>query len=349
MRGLYALPLSALRALAGRPVVLDGQVLDVEAQIALRGMALDPTPSFETLPIEEARAAIRHEAAMFAGLPIPVGRVVDTEVAGADGPLRARRYLPAHSPDPGATLVFFHGGGWTVGDLDTHDQTCRFLAAHSGVQVVAVDYRLAPEHPFPAAIDDALAAFRDVVARGADWGIDPARVAVGGDSAGASLSAVTANLAAADGGPAPAFQLLIYPATDAVGTTRSHALFADGFFLTEAQMVWYYDQFLPPGIDRSDPRVSPLRQPAEALRGVAPAYVVTAGFDPLRDEGEAYAALLRDAGVPVALRRHRGLIHGFANLVGFGRAGRLAMAEAAGAVALGLRSRTGADAERPAD
>ena len=236
--------------------------------------------------------------------------------------LPARLYIP---PDEtGATLVYYHGGGWVVGDLDSHDALCRHLATASGARVLSVDYRLAPEHPFPAPVDDALAAFRDAVALAPD----PARVAVGGDSAGGHLAAVTAQLAAADGGPEPAFQLLIYPVTDCDVKHPSRATFAEGFFLTRANMDYYEGCFLPPGTDKRDPRVSPLH--ASDLAGLAPALVVTAGFDPLRDEGEAYAARLQDAGVPAILRRHAGFVHGFANVLGAGHAWRAAVAEMGG-------------------
>ncbi len=334
-KALFALPPAAQRRIAGgRPVVRDGLTLDPEVQLALFLLEQEGAPPLEQLTPAEGRAQISHDAALFAGTKIPVAEVGELTVAGAAGPLRARRYVPEGHAAPGPLLVYFHGGGWVVGDLDTHDQTCRLLARHAGAVVVAVDYRLAPEHPFPAAVDDALAAFRDVAARSAELGADPARIAVGGDSAGGHLSAVTSLQAARDGGPAPAFQLLIYPAVDAAEEHRSYDLFADGFFLTRSDMRWYHRHFLPAGVDRRDPRVSPLH--AADLAGVAPAYVVTAGFDPLRDEGEAYAARLRTAGVRVALRRQSGLIHGFVNMVGMGRAGRAATLEVAGALQVGL-------------
>ena len=201
--------------------------------------------------------------------------------------------------------------------------------------MVAVDYRLAPEDAFPAAADDALAAFRHVAEHASELGVDEAAIAVGGDSAGGNLAAVTALAAHADAGPEPRFQVLIYPVTDLSEKRRSYRLFSDGFLLTERQMDWYRDHYVPDPAERSDPRVSPLL--AEDLAGVAPAYVTTAGFDPLRDEGEAYAARLRAAGVPVALRRHPGLVHGFANVVGVGSVGREALREICGALAVGLR------------
>ena len=238
----------------------------------------------------------------------------------------------ARAAAPSPLLVFLHGGGWVVGDLDTHDAPCRALARASGALVLSVDYRLAPEHPYPTPIDDAFAAFRDAVARTGELGADPARIAVGGDSAGGHLSAFVAHRAAADGGPAPALQVLVYPATDFVENYPSERLFADGFVLTKANMDWYEGHFLPDAAVK--PEASPLR--FERLEGVAPALVVTAGFDPLRDEGEAYAARLREAGVPTVLRRHPGQVHGFLNMTGIGRGPLEAIAEIGGAMRFAL-------------
>ncbi len=253
--------------------------------------------------------------------------------------LRARLYTPPGDPGderPSPLLVYFHGGGWVVGDIETHDQPCRLLALHSGAKVLSVDYRLAPEHPFPAAVEDALASFRDAIAKAGALGIDPARVAVAGDSAGGHLAAVCSILAAADGGPAPAFQLLIYPATDFVETSASRVKFGEGFLLTKENMDWYEEQFLGSGVDRRDPRVSPLH--ASSLEGVAPAMIVTAGFDPLRDEGEAYARRLRQAGVRCTLRRHPGSVHGFIHVLIAGTTAREALAEMGGALRGALAS-----------
>jgi acetyl esterase len=231
-------------------------------------------------------------------------------------------------------LVYLHGGGWVRGDLHTHDNTCRFLAREAGVIVLSVDYRLAPEHKFPAAVEDSFAAFRWAHENAAELGVDQNAIAVGGDSAGGNLAAVVGQLAAADGGPVPAFLLIIYPATDFSEKRRSVKLFREGFLLTESDMDWYTAHYLPDKEAERDPRASPLL--ADDLSGTPPAYVMTAGFDPLRDEGEAYALRLREAGVPVALRRHSGLIHGFANMTGVGRTGRAAMLEAAGALRVGV-------------
>jgi acetyl esterase len=259
---------------------------------------------------------VHREALTFALFKTEVGAVRDVEIDGAAGPLRARHYRPADA-DASARpplLVFFHGGGFVVGDLETHDEPCRLLCRHAEVHVLSVDYRLAPEHPFPAAVDDALAAFRWAVAHAAQLGADGHRVAVGGDSAGGNLSAVCAQLAARDGGAAPALQLLIYPATDLTDARApSGRLFADGFYLTENDRQWFTRQYFSGSHGHAtDPRASPVL--AGPLSGLAPAVIVTAGFDPLRDEGEAYGLALREAGVPVVLVRVPELIHGFMNM-----------------------------------
>jgi len=329
-RGVVALPPRAKRVLAGRPIEADGHRLDLDTQLAVRLDRARPRSPGAGTTAEQAREETRQAARLVAGVPVPMAEVTETTVAGGAGPLRARLYVPpeAAGTTRGPLLVFFHGGGNVAGDIDTHDAPCRLLAAGAGVRVLSVDYRLAPEHPFPAAVDDALAAFRDVAARPGAFGADPARLAVGGDSAGGRLAAVVAQH------DRPAFQLLIYPATDNTRVYPSERLFAEGFFLTKESMDWYEDQFLPPGTDPADPRVSPLLAPD--LSGVAPALVVTAGFDPLRDEGEAYAARLRAAGVHAVTRRFPGFVHGFLNAVGVGRGGREAVLEIAGALRMGL-------------
>jgi acetyl esterase len=329
------LPRGVQRRLFGVPPELDGQKLasDVHALVQIAKLARDDSLS-EGLAVEEARVERRREAEVVGGpVPIPMARVERVEIPGPGGTLDARLYVPP-GPVPSALLVYYHGGGWVIGDLETHDRPCRFLAAHAGVQVLAVDYRLAPEHPFPAAAEDAFAAYARTAAEAARFGVEPARIGVGGDSAGANLAAVTCLLAREEGVMPPAMQMLIYPVTTATEEMPSRRTFREGFLLTKTDMDWFEDRYLPPGTDRGDPRVSVLQ--AEDLADLPPAYVATAGFDPLRDEGEAYALRMRDAGVRVTLRRHPGLVHTYANLTAICPSARHAMLEAAGALRAGL-------------
>jgi acetyl esterase len=244
--------------------------------------------------------------------------------------------------------VFFHGGGFMYGDLDTHDGVCRLLCRHAGAHLLAIDYRLAPEHPFPAAVEDARAALRWASAHAQELGADPSRLGVAGDSAGGNLAAVASQLAARDGGPAPLLQLLIYPATDCTRRRRSRQLFGEGLFLTETHMDWFEASYLGSVGDAKghDPRASPLL--ARDLSGLATALVVTAGLDPLRDEGEDYADALRAAGTPVVLRRFPGFIHGFIGAAGISRACRDAVIEIAGATRGMLASAGRPDVRRQA-
>jgi acetyl esterase len=334
VRALAALPDGLLRVVIGRPVAIDGQELHVEAQLGLKLLALAGAPPLETLSVAEGRAQVAEDARTFEGVRPEVARVDEITLSGAAGQLRARLYVPDGDGEDDGLLVYFHGGGFVVCDLETHDNPCRFLARQAGARILSVDYRRAPEARFPAAIEDALAAFRFASEHARELGADPARVAVGGDSAGGNLAAGVARLAAADGGPAPAFQLLFYPWLDLSRKRDSYRLFGDGFYLTEPELDWYKGQYVAKAAHALDPRCSPLL--AEEFGGVAPAYIATAGFDPLRDEGEEYAELLRAAGVPVALRRHQGLIHGFVNAIGVGHTGRDALLEAAGALRVGL-------------
>ncbi len=329
-RVLTTLPPRAQVRLSGRPpVTVDGQTLEPEVQLILRLLEKVGAPPLEDLPLAQARATLRAQALTAGGRPLPVGDVRDVQVAGSVGMLAARHYIPGEPAGPQPLLVFFHGGGFVLGDLDSHDRTCRLLCRHVGANVLSVAYRLAPEHPFPAAVDDGRAALRWATDNAAHLGADPARVGVGGDSAGGNIAAVVAWEAARDGGPAPVVQVLIYPATDATVRTRSHELFGEGFLLTRNQIDWFEAAYIGRS-DRADPRLSVLK--AGDFAGVAPAVVVTAGFDPLRDEGEAYAAALRAAGVPVMHRRFPGLIHGFFNALGASPASREAVIEVAGAI-----------------
>jgi acetyl esterase len=326
------LPRSVQRRLAGSPVEIDGQRLDPEVQLLLR---LDRSEISEhPAEVTEARAERAREARVFRGERFAVLRTEDVTLPGPEGPLRARLYVPRSAPPRPPLLVYMHGGGWVVCDLDTHDNVCRFIAGEGGVLVLSIDYRLAPEHRFPAAVEDAWAAFRHAAENAADFGAAPDAVAVGGDSAGANLATVVCRLAAAEEGPVPAFCLSLYPVTDLSAKRQSYRLFGEGFVLTEAQMDWYRANYLPDEEAALDPRASPVL--ADDLAGLPPTHVVTAGFDPLRDEGEEYARRLGEAGVTVELRRHSGLVHGFVNAVGSTRFGRVAMAEAVGALRMGL-------------
>jgi len=328
-RIVAGLPRSLKRRIAGEPIRREGLELDLDMQVLIKLAERNPSPPLAGRAPAEARAELRRSVRGVAGAPIPIASVTETTIAGAEGPLRARLYVADDAAgEPPPLIVYYHGGGWVAGDLDTHDQPCRLLARTSGARVLSVDYRLAPEHPFPAPVDDALAAFNDAVASAGRLGVDASRIAVAGDSAGGHLAAVTARTASAGDGPRPAFQLLIYPVTDLLGVSGSRVTFAEGFVLTKANMDWYEEQLVGVDGDRRDPRASPLL--AEDLAGCPPALVVTAGFDPLRDEGEAYAARLRDAGVPTSLRRHAGYVHGFTHVLIGGTGPREAVAEMGG-------------------
>ncbi|GAB2854417.1 alpha/beta hydrolase [Nocardioides pacificus] len=330
------LPEKAQRRLAGKPVVRDGQTLSVDTQLMLRLQKLARIPAVETLPIVDGRAAILHQSGLVGGRQ-PIGRTEEVTVAG----MAARLYVPTaiaggkrRGGPKRPLLVFFHGGGWIYGDLESHDAACRLLAEESGVRVLAVDYRLAPEDPFPSSYEDCVAAYRWVVEHADDLDVDVDRLAVGGDSAGGCLSTTVAITAAIEGLPL-AFQLLIYPATDARGGSESRRTFREGFFLSQAFMDLATSHYLPDATTHTDWRASPLL--AEIPDGLAPAYVATAGFDPLRDEGEAYARKLAEAGVTVELQRYPDQIHGFLNVVGAGHTSRAAVEQIAAKLHAALR------------
>jgi acetyl esterase len=308
----------------------------MQVVVRLANLARDESASaYGKLTPEQARERIRASAAAAAAPRRPQPVAHDLSIPGPAGAIPARFYEP-----PGLGLenrplvVYFHGGGWTIGDLDTCDGVCRFLALNTPAAVLSIDYRLAPEHPFPAAVEDAHAAYRWAAVDNSRLGVDPGRIAVAGDSAGGNLAAAISLLARDGGDPLPAMQALIYPVTDTVGGQASRDEFAKGFLLAKADMDWFERHYLQPGTDHADPRVSVLR--ATDLSGLPPAYVTTAGFDPLRDEGEAYAERLREAGVKVTLRRHPGLIHGFANMTAVSEVANAAMLELSGALRTAL-------------
>ena len=309
------LPDSAKRLLSGgRAVTTDGNTLDPSIQILL---AAQRATGVDGLVIgDDALASRANFGALGHTLDEPGVRVADSSpvsIPGPAGTIAARHYRTRATGTPAPLLVFFHGGGWVLGDLDSHDSACRLISRDAGIHVLAVDYRLAPEHRAPAAVDDAYAAYRWARERAVELGADPRRVAVGGDSAGGNLAAVVTLMARDAGDPLPSLQWLIYPATDLRGGTRSRSLFGDGFLLTKHDMDWFQNCYVEgSGLDFADPLVSPLL--AEDLSGLSPALVVTAGFDPLRDEGDQYATRLREAGVAVDHRQISSMIHGFINL-----------------------------------
>ncbi len=270
-------------------------------------------PSLAAGTHEQARAAFRMLTVDMRApdTVVPVRDTEDIEVPGPNGPLPARVYRP---DDEGKvpTIVFMHGGGFVIGDIETHDNQCRMVCREVGAVVVSVAYRLAPEAPFPAGVEDAVAATRWIAEHIADFGGDPDRLAIAGDSAGGNLAAVVAQVLRDEGGPRLAAQLLVYPSTDFAGDYPSRAENAEGYFLTLADMEWFANHYVGEASDLADRRLSPLL--AEDLAGLPPAVVVTAEYDPLRDEGEAYAHALEREGVPVTLRRYDGLIHGFFDL-----------------------------------
>jgi acetyl esterase len=261
---------------------------------------------------------------------IDMASVRDLTFPGPAGDVPLRVYVPTSEPGPRPALVYFHGGGWVIGDIETHDGTVRSLAAASGVTCVSVGYRRAPEDPFPAAFDDSVAAVRWVVDNAGDLDIDPARVGVGGDSAGGNLAAAAA-IELRDTPADVGFQLLVYPVTDGRMDQPSLEENAEGYFLTRDTMAWFWDLYAA-DTPRTDPRMSPMDATDDALRSVAPALVITAEYDPLRDEGEAYAARLASLGVDATASRYDHMIHGFVSMGDVVPEGKIAVDEAADAL-----------------
>jgi acetyl esterase len=285
--------------------------LDPQAQALIASLA--GGKPVEQMTVQEMREALEERARLTGGEPEPVEQVISDAVPGPAGSIPVRIYAPAGSrPLPG--LVYFHGGGWARGSLQTHDVLCRALANGAGCVVVSVDYRMAPEHKFPAAIDDSVAVTRWVAEHGSQLGIDPSRLAVGGDSAGGNLAAAVALVLRDESGPPLIHQLLIYPVTDYNFETPSYAANAEGYMLTREAMRHYWRLYLRDESDASDQRASPLR--AHSFANLPPALVITAEFDPLRDEGRAYADRLREAGTYVAYRNYPGMVHGFVTSAG---------------------------------
>lgn len=315
-----SLPGSWLLRMVGEPPrVVDGLTLDAHVQFILAARRRKPQVQMCGPTVADGRRRYRREVAAVTGgsgaQPTRIAAVRDLTIDGDTGPLQARHYAPLPRRGDGTAqplLVFFHGGGFVIGDLDTHDEPCRMLAHHGGMHVLSVAYRLAPEHPFPAPVQDALASVHWAQAQAASLGADPDCICVGGDSAGGNLATTVALLCAREGRPV-AGQLLIYPTVDASTEHPSHEHFSNGFVLTAGDMDAFVAHYLG-GDDslRTDTRVSPALAPDLALS--PPTLLITAGFDPLRDEGEAYAAALSGAGAIARMRRVPGLVHGFLHM-----------------------------------
>jgi len=301
----------ALRFLDGHRIRLGSRTMDPKAQIVGEFVKSIRVPGYFP-PLPELRQQLRTMVALMDEPAPALPRLEDIRIPGPAGEIPARLYAARAGGAVLPAVAYFHGGGWVQGDLETHHGLCARLAAHASVLVAAVDYRLAPEHKFPAAVEDCLAAYRWLRTHARDLGADPTRVAVAGDSAGGNLSAVVSQLAAAGGTPVPTCQVLIYPAVDFSLETDSHRDLADGHVIPRDRIVWYMEQYLRTDADRTDLRASPLRAPS--LAGQPPALIVTAGFDPLRDEGRAYGERLREAGVDVVYREYPGQIHAFVML-----------------------------------
>ncbi len=291
--------------------------------------ALDKAGGARLHQLEPAQARDFFEQFELPRPEIALPSVEDRGIPGPAGEIPVRIYRP----EAGGTLpalVYFHGGGWVIGSLDTHDASCRELASQTGCVVVSVDYRLAPEHRYPAAAEDCFAAVRWVADHAAELGVDPARLAVGGDSAGGNLSAVVSLLARDRSGPALRFQLLVYPVTDCDFSRPSYLRNASGLLLERDTMLWFWDHYVPDAARRREPHCAPLH--AESLAGLPPALVITAEYDPLLDEGEAYVRRLEEAGVPTTCTRYDGMVHGFFAMGMLAQGARDAVAQASEAL-----------------
>lgn len=290
-----------------------GRELDPEMRAVLETMREREIPRLHTLTVEEARALLEELFAVDESLLDPVTSVTDRTIPGPAGEIPVRVYRPERAPERPPTLVFCHGGGFVLGSLDSYDGVCRALTAHTGAVVVSVDYRLAPEAQFPEPVKDAYAATEFVAENATLFGGDPDRVAIAGDSAGANLATVITLLARERDGPDLAHQVLVYPGTNHGFDTDSYRENRRGYFLSKAEMEWFWELYLPDEIHGMNPCASPLR--SRDLSGLPPATMITAEFDPLRDDGIAYADRLSDAGVDVSHHHFNGAMHGFLNML----------------------------------
>jgi acetyl esterase len=303
--------------------------LDPQAKAFLDQMASAAAAPLRALPVADARALMAALAGMSGASQVPLAKIENRTIPGPHEAIPVRIYTPeGRAPLP--LLVYFHGGGWVLGDLETHDSVCRELAHGAGCVVLSVDYRLAPEHKFPAAAEDCYAATVWAATHAAELGVDPTRIAIGGDSAGGNLTCVTALRARDEGTPALRFQLPIYPVTNRSLDTSSYRENATGYLLETDDMAWFWGHYLGSDGDGASAYASPLR--AKDFRGLPPAFVITAEFDPLRDEGEAYAKRLQADGVPTTLKRYDGMIHGFFGMSAIMDKAKQAVADACAAL-----------------
>jgi acetyl esterase len=303
--------------------------LDPLVKAFLDQTAAIPRPQPWQVPPAMARQSFAAMMGLIGARDVAIGKIENFVIPGPAGDIRARAYAPvAASVLP--ALIYFHGGGFVVGGLDSHDGLCRLFAAEGEFRVIAIDYRLAPENRFPAAVDDAYAAAVWIAQNATALGVDAGRIAVGGDSAGGMLAAVVTQMAKEKGGPHIACQLLMFPNTQIGGETASLAEFAQGYFIERKTIEWFYSQYVPPDADRNSPRLSPLR--AKDFSGLPPAYVMLGGYDPLHDEGLAYAEKLRAAGVKVTIADYADMVHCFIYLQTVLPQAHQAVADAAHAV-----------------
>ncbi len=314
--------------------------LDPQIEYVLGLVEQSPYPELHTVSAAEAREIFETTAPALNVRPEDVFRSEDRWIEGAGGEIPIRIYTP-REPAPGEALpilVFYHGGGFVIGSLDSYDNLCRVLANRADCIVVSVDYRLAPEHKFPAAVDDALDAYRWVSDHAGELDGDARRMAIAGDSAGGNITAVTAIGIRDEGDIAPLLQVLIYPVAGGAPETPSHYEFAEELLLTRADILWFYDQYLDQPEDAADPRFAPLL--ADDLSGLPPALVIVAGYDPLRDEGIAYAECLEQARVGVELTNYEGMVHGFLSLADAVDQGKIAIDQVAAALRMAFNGKS---------
>ena len=306
--------------------------LDPLLKAFLDQMAAQPQPKLWELEPPAAREAMVALMQLVGPKDVPIGKVANLAIPSPNGDIPARSYTPvAAGGEPLPALIFFHGGGFVIGSVETHDGLCRMLANLSACRVISIEYRLSPEHKFPAAVEDAFAATSWIEKNAAQLGVDANRLAIGGDSAGGTLSAVVTQMARDAGAPNLAFQILLFPATHMGANTVSRRAFAEGYFLEGKTIEWFFNHYFAAGADRDHPHASPLL--ADKFIGLPPAYIMIAGFDPLHDEGVEYAEKLRAAGVPVTVDDYPEVVHDFIYL----QAVLPQAAEALGAVANALK------------